>query len=73
MNQNPHAQAIADRFKDVFEQTGESFSQDHHDELVLLIEAGLDAALYQQMEAVADRLNDLAHDIRHNAEFVTKE
>ena len=73
MNQNQHARTIADRFKEIFEQSGETFSQDHHDELVLLIESGLDAALYQHMEKVADKLGELAHDIRHNAEFTTED
>ena len=73
MNQNQHARAIADRFKEIFEQSGETFSQDHHDELVLLVESGLDAALIQHMEKVADKLTDLAHDIRHNAEFTTED
>ena len=73
MNQNEHAKSIASRFKDVFEQSGETFSQEHYEELLLLIEAGLDSALYQQMEKVADQLTSLAHNIRHNAEFETKD
>ena len=71
MNQNEHAKSITSRFKEIFEQTGETFSDEHYDELAMLIEAGLDSALYQQMEKVADQLTDMAHDIRHNAEFTT--
>ena len=73
MHQKEHAESITSRFKEVFEQSGESFSQEHYDELVMLIEAGLDSALYQQMEKVADQLTDMAQKIRHNAEFDTDE
>ena len=71
MDQNAHATEITNRFKELFELSGESFSQEHYDELILLIEAGLDAALIQKMEAVADQLSKVAHDLRHNAEFTS--
>lgn len=71
MNQNDHAVAIANRFKEIYEQSGESFSQEHLDELSLLIEAGLDAAILQKMEQIADQLTSVANGIRHNAEFTS--
>ena len=73
MNQNEHACAIAGRFKEIFEQSGESFSQEHLDELSLLVEAGLDAAILQKMEKIADQLTSVADGIRHNAEFTSPE
>jgi len=73
MNQNAHAEAITTRFKELFEQSGESLSQEHFDELTLLIEAGLDAAIIEKMEQVANQLTDLSHNIRHNAEYSTPE
>ncbi|MCW8964621.1 MAG: phosphatase [Gammaproteobacteria bacterium] len=73
MNQNDHAIAIANRFKEIYEQSGESFSQEHLDELSLLIEAGLDAAILQKMEKIADQLTSVADGIRHNAEFTSPE
>ena len=73
MNQNEHACAIASRFKEIFEESGESFSQEHQDELALLIEAGLDAAILQKVEKIADQLTKAADDIRHNVEFTSPE
>lgn len=69
MNQNAHALAMTSRFKEVFELSGEStLTQDHYDELALIIEAGLDSALIEKMENVAAQLSKLAHEIQHNAE-----
>ncbi len=68
MNQTEHAKQIAQRFKDIYEQSGENFSDDHYDELLLLVEAGLDTALMQQLESIADKLSSMTHDMRQNAE-----
>lgn len=73
MNQNKHAYTIANRFKEIFEQSGETFSQEHLEELALLIEAGLDSAILQKAEKIADKLDKIANDIRHHAEFTTPE
>jgi len=73
VNQNEHACSIANRFKEIFEESGESFSKEHLDELSLLVEAGLDAAILQKMEKIADQLTKLSNEIRHNAEFTTSE
>jgi hypothetical protein len=73
VNQNEHACTIAKRFKEIFEDSGESFSQEHLDELSLLVEAGLDAAILQKMETIADQLTKISDEIRHNAEFTTSD
>ena len=69
MHQSDHAQAMADRFRELVEQSGETLSDGHYDELKLIIEAGLDAALLEAMGSIAGRLKDLAEDIQHNADF----
>jgi hypothetical protein len=71
MHQSEHAQEMATRFKEIFEQSGDEFSAEHYDELVLLIEAGLDTAMVSLLEKIADKLTSLAHDIRNDAEFFT--
>jgi hypothetical protein len=69
MHQSDHAQAMADRFRELVEGTGDSLSVEHYDELKLIIESGLDTVLYDVMEKIAAQLNKLSHDIQNNAEF----
>ena len=57
------------RFRELVEDAGDSLSVDHYNELKLIIEAGLDTALLENLERVTERLTSLAHDIQHNAEF----
>jgi p-aminobenzoyl-glutamate transporter AbgT len=69
MHQTEHAQTMTDRFRELVEQSGDSLPDNHYDELMLIIEAGLDTALAEAMKSIADKLVDMAHDIRHNADF----
>ncbi|MEZ5543423.1 MAG: phosphatase [Pseudomonadota bacterium] len=69
MYQTDHAQAMTDRFRELVEQSGDSLPDNHYDELKLIIEAGLDTALAETMDAIVGKLNALAHDIQHNADF----
>ena len=69
MHQTDHAQAMADRFRELVEQAGDSLSDNHYDELKLIIEAGLDTALIESMEKIAGQLNRLASNIQSRAEF----
>ncbi|MBT8438723.1 MAG: hypothetical protein KJO91_03270 [Gammaproteobacteria bacterium] len=69
MHQTDHAQAMADRFRELVEQAGDSLSDNHYDELKLIIEAGLDTALIESMEKIAGQLNRLASNIQNRAEF----
>lgn len=69
MHQTEHAQAMADRFRELVELSGDSLPDNHYDELRLIIEAGLDTALAETMETIANKLTALAHDVQHNAEF----
>ena len=69
MHRTEHAQEIADRFRDLVETAGDSLPANHYDELSLLIEAGIDTALVEYIEKMADKLEGLAHDARNSAEF----
>lgn len=69
MHKTKHAQQITDRFRQLVEMAGDSLSEDHYDELSLLIEAGIDTALVERLEKMADKLQSLAHDVRNDAEF----
>ena len=69
MHRTQHAQEIANRFRELVEDAGDSLDIKHYDELSLLIEAGLDAALVDYMETTANRLEKMSHEIRHSAEF----
>lgn len=73
MHRTKHAQEITDRFRDLVESAGDVLNAEHYDELSLLIEAGLDAALVDHMEITATNLEKMAHNIRHSAEFFEDE
>ena len=69
MQRTRHAQEIANRFRELVEDAGDSLDARHYDELSLLIESGIDAALIDYMDSVALKLEKMAHDIRHSEEF----
>jgi gamma-glutamyl phosphate reductase len=69
MHRSQHAQEITERFRELVESAGDSLNAEHLDELSLLIEAGIDSALVDYMETTANRLEKMAHDVRHSAEF----
>jgi hypothetical protein len=68
MQRNKHAQEIANRFRELVESAGDTLSAEHYDELALLIEAGIDTALVDKLEKMAKRLEDMASNIRSDAE-----
>lgn len=69
MKRTKHAQEIAERFRELVEGAGDSLPDDHYSELTLLIEAGIDTAVLDALEKTADKLDELSHAVRHNAEF----
>ena len=69
MKRNKHARDIAKRFREMVEEAGDELPSHHYDELTLLIEAGIDTMLVETLEKTADKLDELSHSIRHNAEF----
>ena len=69
MQQTKHAEQMVNRFRELVEDAGDSLSVNHYNELTLIIEAGLDTALLENLARVTEKLTSLAHDIQHNAEF----
>ena len=69
MKRTKHAQEIAERFRDLVEDAGDSLAETHYQELTLLIEAGIDTALVEALEKIADKLDKMSHNVRHSAEF----
>jgi len=69
MHKTQHAQKITDRFKDLVSQAGIKLPKSHYVELFLLIEAGIDTALLERLEKMADKLQSFAHAVRNDVEF----
>ena len=69
MQQAKHAEQMVDRFRELVEDAGDCLSTNHYNELKLIIEAGLDTALLENMGRVTEKLTRLAHDIQHDARF----
>ena len=69
MHKTEHAQQITDRFRDLITSAGHELPAEHYDELSLLIEAGIDTALVERLEKLADVLQKLSNDVRNDAEF----
>ena len=69
MQQANHALQMVNRFRELVEDAGDTLADSHYNELKLIIEAGLDTALLENMEKVSKQLSSLAHDIQHNADF----
>jgi len=73
MKYSHHADQITQRFRQLVEDAGDSLADSHYSELSLLIEAGIDAALVDKLEKMADKVDKMASDIRHDAEFFDSE
>ena len=73
MLRTQHAQEITNRFRELLENSGDFIKSEHYDELSLLIEAGIDSALVDYMEIMAGKLEKMAHDVRHSAEYWEEE
>ncbi len=68
-SQKSHAQNVADRFRTILEESDDQcLNANHYDELSLLIESAIDAALIEKEEMIADRLQQLAQELRSDAE-----
>jgi len=69
MHKTQHAQKITDRFRELVSQAGDSLPDEHYEELCLLIEAGINTALVERLEKMADKLQKFAHEVRNEAEY----
>ncbi|WP_027859348.1 hypothetical protein [Marinobacterium jannaschii] len=69
MKQTAHAQNVVSSFKARLspEQVA-SVGEAHFDELSLLIESAISTAVLEEMEKAADKVESLAHGLRHFAE-----
>lgn len=64
-----HAQQVVERFRDMLSESGrQHVGQAHFDELSLLIESAISSAVLEELEAAADKMDRLAHELRSTAE-----
>lgn len=69
MLQVDHAQKMTQRFRELIEEAGDELPAHHYDQLHLIIEAGLDAALVEAMDKISEKLTQVAKDIQNDANF----
>jgi hypothetical protein len=69
MQQSEHARQMVQRFRELVENAGDTIPDRHYDELVLIIESGLDTALLEVMNRISDRLAQMASEIQHDANY----
>ena len=69
MKRTRHARDLAQRFKELVALDGDFLSEKHYDELALLIEAGIDTAIVEHLETIANELDKMSNNLRTNAEF----
>lgn len=68
-----HARQVVERFQDMISESGrQHIGQKHFDELVLLIESAMSAAVLEELEIAANQMNTLAHQMRNYAEHFEK-
>jgi len=69
MKQTAHAQNVVDSFKaKLSAEQAAAVGDAHFDELSLLIESAISTAVLEEMEKAADKVDSLAHSLRHFAE-----
>ena len=68
MHRSKHALQITNRFRQLVGNAGHTLPEEHYDELTLLIEAGIDTALVERLERMAESLEKLAREVRSDAE-----
>ncbi|HHJ38641.1 MAG: hypothetical protein AXA67_04175 [Methylothermaceae bacteria B42] len=69
MNEFTHAQKVVEQFKTLLSREEiQGLEEEHMDELILLIEAAIDAAVLEALEKTADKLEQLAMETRRLAE-----
>jgi hypothetical protein len=74
MKQNLHALHVVEAFKQKLSaETITVLGEGHLDELALLIESAISAAVLEEMEKTADKVDRLAHNIRQFAEHFDPE
>lgn len=68
-----HAVQVTNAFLDLLDQDARSkISEEHRNELAMLIEAAISTAVYDQLEHAADEIAALSKRLRHYAEHYDK-
>ena len=63
------AEKVVNSFKHILSQSGrEHVGEKHFSELSLMVESAISAAVLEEMEGAADRMDELAKKIRNSAE-----
>lgn len=69
MKQTQHALQVVESFKSMLpEAMVNDVGDAHFAELALLIESAISAAVLQEMEKTADKIDQLSHDVRNFTE-----
>jgi|GEM_PF-1976862 hypothetical protein len=64
-----HVQSVLQAFQDMLEPEAKAaLSEEHMDQLSMMMESAISTAVLEQLEAVADEVNDLSVIIRRRAE-----
>ena len=67
--QTRHAERVVDLFRDSLSKSGRHAVGEHHfQELALLIESALDAAILEEIAVYAARLESLVDDMKHSTD-----
>jgi hypothetical protein len=68
--QASHAKKVVDRFRELIgEESSRICGEGHWEELGLLIESAIDAAVFDAEERICEKIESFAQSIRANAEF----
>lgn len=67
--QRTHAEKVVNRFRSMIgDANSRQIGDEHWDELSLLVESAIDAAVLDAEEKICDQLDDMAKKIRSDAE-----
>jgi len=67
----PHAERVVQAFKEKLSASGrQHVGERHFDELTLMIESAISTSVLEEMERAADKLADLARELRREAEHL---
>jgi hypothetical protein len=68
-----HAEEVAKAFMDLLDdEVRARISDDHRNELAMLVEAAISTAVLGEMERAADKVAELSNSLRHHAEHYDK-
>ena len=67
----PHAERVVQAFKEKLSASGrQHVGERHFDELTLMIESAISTSVLEEMERAADKLAELARELRREAEHL---